>query len=412
MNTSLFTTRNLLIAIAAASFILVAASSTVVAVKNNNRISMGVQSMGTSLSGMTKEDAQRFFEKKAKQHIGEKKIPLIYGEQEWQIAPEEINLQPKIEEAVENAYAVGRGKGPLQNMAEQLRCAIVGKNIDFTAKYDTEALANKLNSVAHAINAQPQNASVQIQPNGSIKKIPCKIGKQLDTASIASDMEPKLKSMQLPHEIVLQPTEIPPFLLDEDIASINSILASYTTTFYPGFRGDNIILASSRLDNVLVKSGASFSFNTAVGERTAAAGYKNAPVIIDGNIEDGIGGGVCQVSSTLYNAILLAGLTPTARTPHYYPSSYCPPGLDATVVDNLIDFQFKNQYPHNIYLCAHASSNAITIYVLGTKSDLNGCDISLHTEGTALQPSIYRLYSKNRTVIQKEFLHTDTYSSH
>ena len=131
--------------------------------------------------------------------------------------------------------------------------------------------------------------------------------------------------------------------------------------------------------------------------------------MINGKVEDGIGGGVCQVSSTLYNAILLAGLKPTVRTSHFYPSTYCPPGLDATVADNLIDFQFKNPLAHNVYILAEAHNNALTIRVLGTQADLQGNTIHLETIGTPLAPSVYRIYSMQGQVIEREFLHTDRY---
>ena len=142
-----------------------------------------------------------------------------------------------------------------------------------------------------------------------------------------------------------------------------------------------------------------------------SAGYKSAPVIVNGSTEQGIGGGVCQVSSTLYNAVLLSGLTPTVRTPHYFPSSYCPPGLDATVADDLLDFQFKNQLPHNVYLLTRTYGAALTIYVLGTKKDLEGNTITLEREGSAMRPTVYRVYSRNGQIIEREYMHTDSYYS-
>jgi len=170
-------------------------------------------------------------------------------------------------------------------------------------------------------------------------------------------------------------------------------------------------LAAGHLDDVLVRSGESFSFNNTVGPRTGSAGYKKAGVIVEGRLEDDFGGGVCQVSSTLYNAILLAGLTPTVRTAHYAPSTYCPPGRDATVADGLLDFEFYNGMPHNVYLLTGAYDGVLTVYVLGTKSDLNGNDIYLETEGGSMQPSVYRVYARDGRVIEREYLHTDYYEN-
>ncbi|MBQ1621281.1 MAG: VanW family protein, partial [Selenomonas sp.] len=161
----------------------------------------------------------------------------------------------------------------------------------------------------------------------------------------------------------------------------------------------------------LVKPNDIFSFNDTVGLRTAAAGYKVAGVILDGQLADGIGGGVCQVSSTLYNAVLLAGLTPTARTSHALPSAYCPPGLDATVADGQIDLQFRNQLAHSVYLLTNADGHTLTVYILGTRADLGGKTIRLVSNGSRLHPSVYRLYLAGGQVIEREFLHTDSYAS-
>ena len=154
-----------------------------------------------------------------------------------------------------------------------------------------------------------------------------------------------------------------------------------------------------------MKTGWEFSFNTTVGPRTWDAGYKPAGVIINGKPDVDYGGGVCQVSSTLYNAVLLAGLTPTERTPHFFQSSYIGYGRDATVADGQIDFKFRNDLPHTVYIKAYASGSTLTISILGTKADLNGATIALENDGA----SLYRTYYKDGQVVKDEYLHTDQY---
>ncbi len=378
---------------------------------NDGRVIMGVQALGASLSGMKKEDALHFFEKAGASRISRMPILLEYNQKSWTILPEDIHLTADAKTATQEAYSIGREGTPLQNLIHQMRCAITGRNIELTADYDRQLLANKLQAIANEINAQPINASIDFQADGSLKHTPAVIGKALDTSEIASALEPQLVSLQRPNVITLEPAETQPAIVDADLASIDSILASYTTSFGYGNRGDNIVIAASHLDDILIRSGSVFSFNNTVGQRTKNAGYKDAPVIIDGKVEEDIGGGVCQVSSTLYNAVLLAGLTPTMRTPHYYPSSYCPPGRDATVADNLLDFQFKNQLPHNVYLLSRTYGAELTIYVLGTGADLQGNTITLEQEGTVMQPTVYRIYSRDGNVIEREYMHTDSYSN-
>ena len=160
--------------------------------------------------------------------------------------------------------------------------------------------------------------------------------------------------------------EAQPPVTDADLASVDSILGEYSTHYYPGARGQNIAIAAGKLNGAFIRSTGTFSFNDTVGARTRDAGYQTAGVILDGRPAQDIGGGVCQVSSTLYNAVLLAGLKTTVRTSHAFPSSYCPPGRDATVADGLLDFQFQNQLAHGVYLLASANGTDLTIYVLGT----------------------------------------------
>ena len=126
------------------------------------------------------------------------------------------------------------------------------------------------------------------------------------------------------------------------------------------------------------------SFNETVGHRVADAGYKEAPVIVDGEVQPGIGGGICQVSSTLYNAILLANLTASERSVHYYPSSYVRIGFDATVADDLLDLKFSNTLSHTIYLLTEVQGGTLTICVLGNSADRSGEELRLTLRGGAV----------------------------
>ena len=127
-------------------------------------------------------------------------------------------------------------------------------------------------------------------------------------------------------------------------------------------------------------------------------------------MEQDFGGGVCQVSSTLYNAVLLAGLTPTARTSHFYPSTYLPAGLDATVADGQIDFVFQNTLPHSILLRAGAFEGSLTVEVYGHRADLPGeYDLETAIIGPPPTVEVYRVLYNGDTVIDREYLYTDVY---
>ncbi len=148
-----------------------------------------------------------------------------------------------------------------------------------------------------------------------------------------------------------------------------SLRAKFYTTFYSSTdeRKHNIRLASSSINDYFLESGEEFSFNTVVGERTEKNGYKNAKIISYGKFVDGVGGGVCQVSTTLYNAVLLAGLTITESHPHSLAVSYVAPSFDAMVSYNLADLKFINDTPFPVVIKAEANDYMLTISVFGQK---------------------------------------------
>ncbi|SDG00805.1 Vancomycin resistance protein YoaR, contains peptidoglycan-binding and VanW domains [Selenomonas sp. WCT3] len=406
---SISTNKAIALGIVGLAFTAAAVSCISVSTANQDCVVMGVQSNGTTLTGMSKKEVRKYFDKEAKKALSKNAAVLSYKERHWNIQPNEIDLQAKVDEAADAAYSIGRESNPATNLINQMKLAIFGKNVVMTASFDKEKLKEKLAAIEKEVDTPPANAEVSLQANGSIQKKPAVTGLTLDTAPIAEELAPKFEALELTAKVELEPKEDKPFVLDEDIANIDSVLGSYTTRFYPGDRGDNIGLAASHLQGALIRSQATLSFNNVVGQRTRAAGYKNAGVIVNGEPAVDVGGGVCQVSSTLYNAILLAGLKPTERSNHSLPSSYVPAGRDATVADGLLDFVFQNPLPHPVMLRVSNSGSALTIYVLGTKADLGGKTISLVSEGPSTRPSVYRIWKQDGKVVEREFLHTDTF---
>ena len=387
-----------------------AVGSISVSLTNQNKVIMGVQAHGTSLAGMSREEARQFFTGVANNRLNRKAAVLSYKDRSFTINPADIKLQGNIDKAVNEAYNIGRDGSAAQNIIMQMYYAMFGRSVTMDASFDEQLLSDKLLQIKQSLDTPPVNATALLQADGTIKKTPAVTGLTLDIQPLITAMTPELQQMNLTIKLPLEPAEQPPFIQDADLAAMDTVLSCYTTSFYPGDRGDNIGLAADKLEGALIKPGASLSFNTLVGKRTREAGYKNAGVIVNGEPAIDVGGGVCQVSSTLYNAILLAGLTPVERTGHFIPSSYVPAGRDATVADDLIDFVFRNPLPHPVYLTVGNTGTRLTVFVLGTKADLKGQTISLITEGAALKPSLYRLWRQNGEIIDKEYLHTDSYN--
>ena len=162
-------------------------------------------------------------------------------------------------------------------------------------------------------------------------------------------------------------------------------MASYTTAYSASFaaRAHNIELAASLLDGQKVGAGAEFSFNAAVGARTSERGFESAKVILNGEYVDGVGGGVCQVSSTLYNAWVLAGLAVRSVRAHSLPSGYVPMSQDATVSE-YIDLVLLNDSRGEVTIRAAAREGKLTIALLGKRKKVK---VTLASEVLAVVPA-------------------------
>jgi len=158
-----------------------------------------------------------------------------------------------------------------------------------------------------------------------------------------------------------------------DSAYINRCLnlkSTFTTYFYASTqeRKQNIKLAVSKINGTILLSGQEFSFNNIVGKRTVENGFKNAKVILDGQFVEGVGGGVCQVSTTLYNACLLAGLSVQEYHPHSLAVSYVEKSFDAMVTDLWADLRFINDTNGLIIIFADTTDNSVTFSVYGVEN--------------------------------------------
>ncbi len=172
-------------------------------------------------------------------------------------------------------------------------------------------------------------------------------------------------------EIVLTVTM--PEVLDADLTGkmFKDVLASYSTNYNPGEvdRTYNMLLAAKKVNGTVLEPGAVFSYNGVVGERTVAAGYRNAKIFENGRVVDGLAGGICQVSSTIYNAALYANMGIVERKNHSFPVAYTPKGQDATVAMGFIDFKFRNTSSRPVKLTASVSGGICRVEILGTKDE-------------------------------------------
>lgn len=217
------------------------------------------------------------------------------------------------------------------------------------------------------------------------------------------------------------------------------LLATYSTTFSTknGNRTTNIKLASNKINGVVLMPGEEFSYNKIVGQRTAAAGYKTAAVYVGGKVENGIGGGICQVSSTLYNTALRANLEIVKRSNHRFATGYVPLSADATVSWGGPEFVFKNTRNYPIKIVSTVTGGKIKVDIYGLKEDVEyeviiqsqtlqvipmkteyrtnpslpaGTTKKVQSGHAGYKSRAYRILKLNGEIVSKQLLSTDTYA--
>jgi vancomycin resistance protein YoaR len=321
-----------------------------------------------SVGGLSIDEAKNKIIKDFKNKTANSPISLKYKEKTWSISNKDIELDIDADKLAQQAYNVGRVGNIVNRLQERYLTVNHGYTIPMSLRYNQTKLQEFINKVADTVYSNPQNASLTYQ-NSKIIIQPERNGYKVDVAKTWADLT-AIINIQLPVTLELTVNEIPPAILSQDLVDMDSLLSIYTTQFdpYDKNRSQNINLAAKNINNILVRPNEVFSFNKYVGERLSENGYKEAPVFIEGKLSLDWGGGVCQVSSTLYNAALLADMAIEERTSHFHPPGYVPLGQDATVADNLLDFKFKNTTGNNIYITCDVSNKELIVQMFGKRN--------------------------------------------
>jgi vancomycin resistance protein YoaR len=263
------------------------------------------------------------------------------------------------------AYGETRWRVPRWRIAPLLDLPAGGSTSVSIAGHQAEQYLERLSA---AVSRQPQDARFQVTAKGKIVIRPSEPGLRLDIpatakAISAAAFSTERRTAQLVVRVA-QPqrtTEIAKTM------GITGVVSSYTTTYggTPG-RLSNVQLVSALIDGALIKPGGTFSFNGTTGERTAEKGFLDAPVIINGELQNGLGGGICQVSTTVFNAAFEGGLPINARTNHALYISHYPLGRDATVNYPDLDLRFSNDTDHWLLLRTFVGAGSLTVNLYGT----------------------------------------------
>lgn len=336
----------------------------------NGKISNNVFIEDVDISNLTKEEAINVINKKYKPQD----LNLEFDEVDFVIKSDDIDLSYNTEQLVNEAYNNTRTGSYIKDIQNYFTTCSKGKEYTIKVSFDEEKLNNNISEIGKKINREAQSAKVSI--GSGINITPSQTGLEFLTEENEKHIlkalnEKSNKSVQLKVNV------IQPRIKTEDVQSINTNLASFTTSFNSGqvARSYNIGLAASKCNGTILLPGETFSYNEHTGRRIEANGYKPAPVILNGEIIDEPGGGVCQTSTTLFNAALLSGLDITEVRNHSITSKYVPRGRDAMVADGSSDLKFTNNFDHAVYVSCYRSGGTVSAAIYGSSSDRVGVSV-------------------------------------
>lgn len=313
-----------------------------------NQVYNGVNFNGHSLAGKKQSEVYAFLAEVNKA-IETQQIILYCSNNDKKIISNyrEMGISIDKEKIWDQAVSIGRSGRWWKDIWKRWQLRRSPEEIPLQMGVDKEKMRRKLYELTFPWRIDPKDAELVIKKNDNIEIKTHEYGKEIDISAAAIELE-KSAALNPGGEIIVNIAFIPlkPARLKSDLEMLNikGLICKYSTKFNTARinRTHNIELAAKALDNCLVAPGAVFSFNETVGPRTIERGYDEADIILQNELVPGVGGGVCQVSTTLYNAVLHAELGIVERTPHTMLISYISPGLDATVVYGYRDLKFRN----------------------------------------------------------------------
>ncbi len=324
-----------------------------------------------SVSGVDLSDTSKETAKKKIDEIKLENVKLNYEGKEFMISGDSISYKVDSDTVMNDAYNVGRKSNFLKNKAKIFTLKALGKKVSLPLHYtiDEEALKNELVKIASEVDVKEQDARLVINED-QISVIDEVNGKKINIEKTLNAVKESIKYAKHDDISLVAETAVAK-VTREKLSPVNTLLGEYTTTFNAGVygRSENIRLAVKSINDVLLDPQETLSFNDSTGMRNPKNGYKSAPVIVNGEIEQGLGGGVCQVSSTLFNAGALSGLKIVERSNHSIPSSYVALGRDAVVDYGNLDLKMQNNFQNPVYVVASVVGNKINIKVYGNRSD-------------------------------------------
>lgn len=340
----------------------------------------------TSVGGLTKNQALELLNSLWENREKDVKIRLIHEEQEWLIDHYDLQLSSNRKQVVDEAYQIGREGGLFSRIRNIYNLRQNPVYLYTELSYNTQGVSSKLQEIAGLLNKEPVDAVLSFDPDREemFQITREKPGYKLDTNKVLEEIEDRLSKGEFNFSIQLELDAVEPQVFASDFEGKTELLVSFGTDLSgsPPDRTNNVVLAASQFNGLVLQPGEVLSFNGVVGERTAEKGYKAANMITaDKSLQPAIGGGVSQTSTTLYNAAIRAGLEVIEYKRHSFPVSYIKKGLDTTV--NLpypeIDIKVRNTKDSPVYFKTFYANKKVYFQIYGEPLP-NGRTIRIRTE--------------------------------
>ena len=342
------------------------------------------------LEGRTLDEAAAIVTQQVKAQIASFSITLRTTDgsgRSWNITGDDLRMQYDVADQLDQLWAIGH-TGSASSRYEQVK-ALEGEAVMryTTLSYDLSSVNQILTQIKQEVDRAPVSATrvsddTQWPPFSYTDDVP---GQELDISGLNERICAMVDTLQS-GTVDLSPTTVQAPVtrayLESQIVQLSTYETAIGATSDPG-RFINIEVGTKKFDKLIIKSGESVSFNKVAGKRTYANGYADAPELAYGDYRTGVGGGICQVSSTLYNAVVGAGLQVTTRYQHSLASNYVPLGLDATVQDDRLDFVFKNTTNADIYISTEYYKKKgywYTKFTIHGRPDPNGYSYKLDSQ--------------------------------
>lgn len=330
-----------------------------------NKIYPEINVYGVNIGGLNKEEAIALLEEKLPSIIMDKKLKALVADKSIELSYETLKPTYDAEAIVEEALAYGKNKGVLakNSLLKGKKAIELNVKIDF----DEEALIAFENQVLAEVNIEPKNASININ-SGNISIIKEESGKTIDKDELHNKLvesinENTSNEQELTFELKDQEATIKSTDLEKITGRISEFSTHYNNTGDGRVR--NMEIAAGIISGTIVMPGEEFSYNALIGDTTPDKGYEKANTYVGNKVVPDYGGGICQVSTTLYRAVMRANIRSTERMNHSLTVSYSEPGLDATVANGVVDYKFVNTYDFPIYIYGYVSGGVVNFSIYG-----------------------------------------------